>query len=84
MLTKLVSTTSISALWGTCDRAALMDTAAIMKPRLLLLLLGLALLGTLLLGAASVEVAEPQVAEGHEMPVRGLAVLVRLLWGIAS
>lgn len=55
-----------------------------MKTRLLLLLLGLALLGTLLLGAAHVEVAEPQMAEGDHAPARGLAVLVRLLWGVAS
>lgn len=60
------------------------DTAGIMKTRLLLLLLGLALLGTLLLGATHVEVAEPQMAEGDRAPARGLAVLVRLLWGVAS
>lgn len=55
-----------------------------MKTRVLLLLLGLALLGTLLLGATHVEMAEPQMAEGDAAPVRGLTVLVRLLWGVAS
>lgn len=57
-----------------------------MKPRNLLLLLGLALAGTLLLGSAGfeVEVSEAETPPAALAPQRGLAALARVLLGNAS
>lgn len=57
-----------------------------MKPRNLLLLLGLALAGTLLLGSAGfeIEVSEAETPPAAQAPQRGLAALARVLLGNAS
>ena len=70
---------------GTGRAAPLCDTAR-MKPRYLLLLLGLALAGSLLLGSAGfeIELSEAEVTPAAQSSVRGLAALARVLLGNAS